>query len=283
MKKRILLPTDFSKNAWNALTYVLELYKNEECDFYLLNAIHTKPNKVDSITVPEQGDENYDIAEKHSMKGFEKILKLLELYQTNPIHNFFTMTFFGSPVDAIKETIEAKDIDLVAMGNKGETDAESIIYGSNAVLVMEESKNCPVLMIPKGVTYSEPKEIVFPTNYKNNFKRMELRYLYEISKITNAKVRILYVDKEEELSETQIEYKNMLGDCLDGLDFSFHWLDNADVINGLHNFVQSRGSDMVAIISEKHSFFERIFTRSMVEDLAYNSQVPVLVMHDLTN
>ena len=112
---------------------------------------------------------------------------------------------------------------------------------------------------------------------------MELRYLYEISKITNAKVRILYVDKEEELSETQIENKNMLGDCLDGLDFSFHWLDNADVINGLHNFVQSRGSDMVAIISEKHSFFEKLLTLSIVQDLGYNSQVPVLVIHDLKN
>jgi nucleotide-binding universal stress UspA family protein len=283
MKKRILLPTDFSKNAWNALTYALELYKNEECDLYLLNAFSTKPYNIDSIVFPEPGEESYDIAEKHAQKGLEKIIKLVELYQTNPIHKFFIMTFFGSPVDAIKETIESKDIDLVVMGNKGETDAESIIYGSNAVQSMEESRNCPVLMIPKGVTYSEPKEIVFPTNYKNNFKRMELRYLYEISKITNAKVRILYVAKEEELSETQIENKNMLEDCFDGLNYSFHWLDNADVINGLHNFVQSRRSDMVAIISEKHSFFEKIFTRSIVEDLGYNSQVPVLVMHDLTN
>ena len=283
MKKRILFATDFSKNAWNALTYALELYKNEECDFYILNAFSTNPYKIDSINIPEQGDENYDVAEKLAKKGLEKILKLLELYQTNPIHKFFSMTFFGRPVDAIKETIESKDIDLVVMGNKGETDAESIIYGSNAIQVMGESRNSPVLMIPKGVTYSEPKEIVFPTNYKSNFKRMELRYLYEISKITNAKVRILHVDKDESLSERQIENKDMLADCFDGLDFSFHWLDNADVISGLHNFVQSRGSDMVAIISKKHSFFEKIFSRSIVEDLGYHSQVPVLVMHDLTS
>lgn len=283
MRKRILVPTDFSKNAWKALTYALELYKNEECDFYLLNAFSTKPNNINSIIFPEQGDENYDIAEKNAKKQLKKILKLLELYQTNPIHNFFIMTFFGRPVDAIKETIASKDIELVVMGNKGETDAESIIYGSNAIQVMVESRNSPVLMIPKGVAYSEPKEIVFPTNYKTNFKRRELRYLYEISKITNAKVRILHVDKDESLSEKQIENKDMLADCFDGLDFSFHWLDNADVISGLHNFVQSRGSDMVAIISKKHSFFKRIFTRSMVEDLGHNSQVPILVMHDLRN
>ena len=283
MRKRILLPTDFSKNAWHALTYVLELYKNEECDFYLMNAFSTKPYSLDSIIVPEPGDEYYDIAVMQAKKGLEKILKLVELYQTNPIHKFFTLTFFGRPLDAIKETIESKDIDLVVMGNKGETDADRIIYGSNAIQVMGESRNCPVLMIPKGVTYSEPEEIVFPTSYKTHFKRRELRYLYEISKITNAKVRILHINKEDGLSEKQIENKDMLADCFDGLDYSFHLLDNADVINGLHNFVQSRGSDMVAIISKKHSFFKKIFTRSILEDLGYNSQVPVLVMHDLRN
>ena len=283
MKKRILAPTDFSKNAWNALTYALKLYKNDECDFYILNAFSTKPYIIDSIIVAEPGDENYDIADRQAKKGLGKILKLLELYQSNPIHKFFTLTFCGRPLDAIKKTIEAKDIDLVVMGNKGETDAESIIYGSNAIQVMEESRNCPVLMIPKGVTYSEPKEIVFPTSYKHNFKRKELQCLYEISKITNAKVLILHVDNGDGLSEKQIEYKDMLADCFEGLDFSHHVLGNTSIINGLHNFVQIRGSDMVAIISEKHSFFEKIFSRSIVKDLGNNSQVPVLVMHDLTN
>ncbi|TFG75474.1 MAG: universal stress protein, partial [Flavobacteriales bacterium] len=27
--KKILLPTDFSENAWNAIAYALELFKNE--------------------------------------------------------------------------------------------------------------------------------------------------------------------------------------------------------------------------------------------------------------
>ena len=29
MKKKILLPTDFSKNAYNAINYAIELYKEE--------------------------------------------------------------------------------------------------------------------------------------------------------------------------------------------------------------------------------------------------------------
>ena len=283
MKKRILLPTDFSKNAWNAITYALELYKNEECDFYILNAFSTKAYDIDSIIVAKPGDQGYDTAAMDSRKGLEKTLKLLELHQTNSNHKFFKLNFFGSPLDAVKDAIESKDIDLVVMGNKGETDAESILYGSNAIQIMEKSRNCPVLMIPENVDYSEPKEIVFPTSYKTHYKRRELQYLYEISKITNAKVKILHINKEDRLDERQKENKNLLEDCFDGLDYSFHWLNNVDINAGLQNFVQSRGSDMVAIISKKHTFIERLFTRPMVEDLGYNSRVPVLVMHDLRN
>ena len=34
----ILLPTDFSENAWHAFEYALELFKNETCNFYILNS-----------------------------------------------------------------------------------------------------------------------------------------------------------------------------------------------------------------------------------------------------
>ena len=42
MRKKILLPTDFSKNAWNAILYALELYKNETCEFYIVNIFSAK-------------------------------------------------------------------------------------------------------------------------------------------------------------------------------------------------------------------------------------------------
>ena len=35
--KKILLPTDFSDNSWNAIKYALQLYKDQECNFILLH------------------------------------------------------------------------------------------------------------------------------------------------------------------------------------------------------------------------------------------------------
>ncbi len=35
--KKILLPTDFSENALNAIDYALQLFKDEKCAFFILN------------------------------------------------------------------------------------------------------------------------------------------------------------------------------------------------------------------------------------------------------
>lgn len=36
--KRILLPTDFSDNVYNAISDAVQFYKNVECNFFILHA-----------------------------------------------------------------------------------------------------------------------------------------------------------------------------------------------------------------------------------------------------
>ena len=35
--KNILIPTDFSKNAWNAISYAMQFLENEKCKIYFLH------------------------------------------------------------------------------------------------------------------------------------------------------------------------------------------------------------------------------------------------------
>lgn len=283
MKKRILLPTDFSKNAWNAIKYARELYETESIDFFILNAFKIESYDIESIFVAKPGDQEYDKALEQSEKNLRKVLKMIELEKECPNHKYFTMSIFDTPLAAIKAAVELKDIDLVVMGCKGETDAKSVMYGSSAIDVMEKVRNCPVLAIPISAKYKTPHEIVFPTSFKTHFKRRELKYLYEIAKITNAAVTILHINTEKHLTELQRQNKDLLEDFLDGVEYSFHWLDNVSVHEGLEEFVRRRDSDVIVFINKKHVFFDSIFSRPLVKDLGSSSQIPVLVLHDLRN
>jgi nucleotide-binding universal stress UspA family protein len=283
MKKRILLPTDFSKNAWNAIDYASELYKTESVDFFILNSFKVQSYDIESIFVVKPGDKEYIEAMEQSEKELTKVLKMIELKPAYPNHTYAPMSIFDTPFEAIKSAVELKDIDLIVMGTKGVTDAMSVIYGSTTLEVMEKVRNCPVLAIPNIAKYVEPKEIVFPTSFKTHFKRRELKYLYEIAKITNSSVKILHINTEKQLTDLQRKNKDLLEEFLDGIEYSFQWLDNVSVNSGLEEFVRRRGSDIIVFINKKHSFLDSIFSRPLVKDLGTNSQIPVLVLHDLRN
>ncbi len=69
MNKRILIPTDDSKKALNAIKYALGLYKDERCDFYFLNAFHASGYSLESLMVAEPGERLYEAAKSESEKG----------------------------------------------------------------------------------------------------------------------------------------------------------------------------------------------------------------------
>ncbi|WP_281989876.1 universal stress protein [Aquimarina aggregata] len=283
MRKKILLPTDFSRNAWNAITYAIELYKNEDCDFYVLNTFSVTGYGLESMMVPEPGEKLYEEAKEKSEKGLGKILERLTFRDDNPNHKFYMVSQFSLLLDAILDLVEKRDIEMVIMGTKGNTDAATIVYGSNTVLIMEKVRNCPVMAIPQDTLYQEPKEIVFPTDYKTSFKRRELQHVIEIAKISNAAIRVLYVSDGEPLTQEQENNKKLLEENFDTIQHTFHVLHNVDVKGGLSAFVESRESDMITFVNRKHSFFGSIFSKPMVKNLGYHSRVPVLALHDIKN
>ncbi|WP_281541246.1 universal stress protein [Maribacter aestuarii] len=279
MDKRILVPTDFSKNALNAIRYALDLYSKLNCEFYFLNVFRLDNYTTSTLMIPEPGSAAYESAKLESKKGFEKLLDILELHHDNPKHSYHTISTFNFLSEALKQTIAEKDIDLLVMGTQGATGAKGVIFGSNTVLAMERIRECPVLAVPEDVRFSAPNEIVFPTNYKSDFKRKELRYLIEIAKMHEASIRILYVSKKDTLTTLQENNKLLLAQILDTVDHSFHTLSKKDVSDGIMTFVESRDSDMVAFINHKHFFFGSVFSKPLVKEIGYDATVPILALH----
>lgn len=283
MKKKILIPTDFSKNAWNAVTYAADLYKDTECVFYLLNAYATTGYSLADLSVPEPGTLSYDSAETISANGLEKILGMLEFREGNSKHSYRTISEFNDPLEAIKNTIEKTDIDLVIMGTKGASNKNGVLFGSNTITAMEKVRNCPVIGVPLDTRVGAVREIVFPTSFKTHYKKRELIHLVELAKLQDATICIVHINENDELSNSQRDNKQLLEECIEGTNYSFHTLKGADPVTAVKLFVQSRDSDMVAFINKKHAFFGSVFTSPMVKELGMFSKVPLFVMHDIRN
>lgn len=279
MNKRILIPTDFSKNALNAIRYTIDLYAKLNCDFYLLNVFSFEKYTTNSLNIPEEGSAEFEQAKQDSEKNFVKLIDTLALHIDNPKHNYYTVSSSNYLSEAINNLIAEKDIDLVAMGTKGATGSKGVLFGSNTVMAMEKIRECPVLAIPEHVSFMSPKEIVFPTDFKDAYKRSEFRYLIELAKMHNAEIAILHLEKNKVLTETQLSNKQLLSSILSETAHQFHTLTEKNLGKGIQSFVESRESDMVSFINRKHFFFGNVFSRPLIKEIGYDSDVPILALH----
>ena len=279
MNKRILIPTDFSKNALNAIRYTIDLYAKLNCDFYFLNVFSFEKYTTNSLNIPEEGSAEYLLAKQESEKKLDKLINTLSLHEENFKHNYFTESTANFLSEAIKQNIKEKDIDLVAMGTKGASGSKGVLFGSNTVMAMEKIRECPVLAIPEHVSFMSPKEIVFPTDFKDVYKRPEFKYLIELANMHNAEIAVLHIENNKELTETQLSNKQLLSSILSETKHQFHTLKEKNLGKGIQLFVESRESDMVSFINRKHFFFGNVFSKPLIKEIGYDSHVPILALH----
>ncbi len=284
MKRNILLPTDFSYNSIRAIKYAIEIFNNEDCCFYLLNVFSAKGHLMQNLMNMDVGSALYENTREDSEKRLNELMDQLILDQSGDVkHIFRKISMFNDTLEAIKHVVEQKDIEMIVMGTKGETNNTDVRYGSIAVQVMEKVRNCPVIVVPEKSKLTMPIEIVFPTAFKIAYKKRELQILTDVASRFNAHIIVLHITEKDELTPGQEERKQYLKEILAKVSHKFKTIHHDDIESGINLFIESRDGNMLAFINKKHAFFGSFITKPLVKKITFQSRVPILVMHDLKN
>ena len=125
--KRILLPTDFSENAYNAISYAVQLYKDIKCKFYILHTYTPVSISAGSMVDNYSSFDLQDITKETAERKLKEIEGRLETEFNNTNHTFSTMVSFNTLTSEMVEVVKKKEIDFVIMGTKGATGAKEIL------------------------------------------------------------------------------------------------------------------------------------------------------------
>ena len=275
--KTIILPTDFSKNAFNAITYAMELFKNEKCRFYLLNT-YTPAIYESEYILHSPGQIGLgDIYQSLSTENLEALKKKLERRFKNPKHTIIIHSVFNLLVDEVADLAAKEEVDMIIMGTQGATGAKEIFLGSHTVHVIKKAP-CPVLAIPADYTYEEPKAILFPTDFEVDYQHTRLSILMEIARIHKSKIDVLHVSTGYELTEKQEKNKAGLAEMLGQQKHEFHDIPSQEIIDGINGFKAKSKVDLLAMIQNKHTFLERLFIEPVIKKIGFHVTIPFLVM-----
>jgi nucleotide-binding universal stress UspA family protein len=277
--KTILLPTDFSENALNAIKYAVAMYRDEACEFLLIHAY--KVNRY----VERSTFEASPIASKLE-EAKEKYERQLNDLKNNLIasngkenHKFQIVTKNRTIIDALHEEIISKEIALVVIGTQGATGRYELDFGSNTIEIIENIKNCPVLAVPRNERFTGLNEIVLANGYKLKNEAEDFNYLIHLSKKFKAPVRVLNISETGGLSPSQEDNQSVVKQLLSQTEHSFHMLEHVTVPVGIYCFSESRNSDMISFVNKKYTFIQKLLFKPLYKNLGNYAKIPVLVLH----
>lgn len=270
----VLLPTDFSDNAWNTVVYALKLYETQTCHFHFLHATKVRI-KNSAISSSKLSDVIKEVAVKE-MKGLKA---LAEASTKNNNHKFITIISSEDIKEAIETAVEKNNIDVVILGTKGATGAKKIFFGSNTVDIIKKIRLRPILVVPHEYDFVVPKQIAFPTDFNRLYNHVQLNPLIDLAALHNSKIRIVHVNTEKELSTIQVDNLEVLKRCLEPLAYSFHWMpDYIRLTEEINDFIEELNIDILVMLNYKHSFFEDIVNEPVIENIGFNPKIPFLVV-----
>lgn len=275
--KKILLPTDFSENSWNAIAYALQLFKNETCVFYLLNTYTPAVYQVEYVLVEPAQFGLVDSVKENAKKQLSDFEARIQKEFVNPKHTIETKLAFSTLIPEIKDMVTEKNIDYVVMGTKGATGAKEILFGSNTVHVFKNVK-CPIIAIPDGFDFEKPHEVLFPTDYEIDYKDRHINPLINIISLYNTRVNILHVSYGRDLSETQKTNKKTLEKYFKNNAYLFHNVRNQEVSGAINNFQLKNRINLLVMINNKHSFFENLFFKNTLNQIGFHLNIPFMVI-----
>ena len=281
--KKILFPTDFSKDSMNAFRYALALAKNYNAEIITLHVYQLpmvghafQTSIIDYTPFPTTLPELYNVVELNNFENYKGHIPALHAIATeeNAAHiRISNVLLEGDLVQTILHTIENDRIDYVVMGTKGASGLEEIFMGSVTAKVMTSTKAI-VLGIPSGTVFEPITKIGFTTEYTPE-DRQALQQVIPIAEAFGATIECLYVKKPDEEIDDFAVRNWQLG--FNGI--TFHIIASKDVEDTIIDFVALHRINLLAMLHKKRSFFENLFHTSRTKQMAFHTKIPLLAIN----
>ncbi|OMP78816.1 MULTISPECIES: universal stress protein [unclassified Chitinophaga] len=276
--KTIIVPTDFSAAAYNAARYALGLASQMGASrvvlYHAYELVVPVPDMPSAIPMVDPAD-----LKAASEEGLEKMQR--ELATEIPANVILDLRaenhLLAANIDGFCIDQQA---DLIIMGTEGGSHFEEILIGSNSVDVARHTA-CPVIIVPGDAVYHPIRKIVFACDFKHMGENTPIGTLKSLLSTFNAELHVLNIDHSGKglAGETPME-SLLLDTLLEGYNPIYHFVDNENVVNGIMDFSEKEGADLIFIIPRKHGLFEGMFRRSRTTQLAFHSHIPLLAIHE---
>jgi len=274
--KTIIVPTDFSPIATNAMNFAADMAVNINASLMLLHVYQVPVSMTDVPVVMVSSEE----LRKSSEAKLQEIKKAVSHITSGKI-KVYTEARLGDVSDELEDVCKHIQPFAIIMGTRGTSGVERVLFGSTTLTAIRHLK-WPVIVVPPGKEYGTGiKKIGFACDFDKVVETTPIEFIKNMVKEFGAELHVLNVDHEgKKFKPGTPEESLMLHTLLADLNPNYHFIDNADVEDGINEFVDKNNIDLLIAIPKKHKLLDGLFKKSSTKQLVTQSHVPVMCVHE---
>lgn len=260
---KILVPTDFTKVADNAMSHAMRLAKHTGAEVYLLHVVANQ----DETEVTRRKLE----LEQQRAQAMESDVRVHKLVRV------------GSIYDDIGDAAAEIDANLIVMGTHGMRGMQ-FITGSRALRVITSSNVPFVVVQERPIKEGGYDSIVVPLDLHKE-TRQKLTVVAEMARTFNSKVHLIVPKEEDEFLHKQLQnHIKFANQYLDERGIKHDAViaseDSGDFVKAVIKHAVSVDADLIAIMNlAQGNIFGVLGVPYEQEVITNEAQIPVMCMN----
>jgi nucleotide-binding universal stress UspA family protein len=254
----ILICTDFSKEATNALIYGVNLAEKLGVQSTILH-VKTEHSGTEEEIEAQFRDIRHD---------YLFLAKMKYTFLCRP----------GEIAEVVKEVIRENNIDMTIVGMRGVTAHKTVLSGSITASMIE--RPCSALLnVPAKARILDISHIGLATDGTDPDEKA-MGFLVDLGHKINAKISVFHIHKSSlHEPETVVEtMENKFGSLLGDTYTGFSDVDGENVVNSLTTYAQDQSIDLLTVMHHCGGEVRNPMKRSISKQLAFRTKVPLLIL-----
>lgn len=268
--RTILAPTDFSKEATNALVYAVNLASRISVKLVI---IHIDDEQQREIT----GAANAEGYEDYVKDRFERIEHDF-LYGRQLNYEF--KIYHGQVAETIRKAANSLQADMIILGRKGKGSVYEERMGSIAVSLLDRAP-CTVMAIPGNCRKLDLRHITVASDMSTVFPEHQLYTLEFMIASINSHLRIVKINRQKELHMAGDDGENVrekFNRILSTTIHDYHEIDDEDLVQGLEKFTDHYESDLLVLLKKNRAEREHVFGPRLSNVMTLSAKIPLMII-----
>ncbi|MEM9857695.1 MAG: universal stress protein [Bacteroidota bacterium] len=255
--RNILVPTDFSVNATNALIYAINLAEQIDAHLYIAHVQDETKNPLSTELIEDRFEQI-----KHDFL-FRRTLRTSILLRS------------GETAAELETTIKDKRIDLMIMGMQGASTKHEGSFGSLTTYFIDKPA-ASLISVPGDCRILNTKQIAVASDNKIIPDKSEIYTLSYLAESFSPKLHVFNVRPSTAAQENKLgteEFRRLFKYNLS----SFHAIDAPSVIEATRAFIARNNIDLLAVFHFVEAQKDPL-KRSVSKQLAFVINIPLLIL-----